>query len=204
MNNNEKQILDNILNLTKNLNDVELEQFYMIMENYLKSRSLIETVFYNLNMLKSCLEEEGLDEKEIIYAIMNNPSYIHADKADLSLCFAIISVIQDSKTGNYMKDDIIINNGKLLRGNASLLYARVKHIMHLIDTEDPILRNKYITIRKVLKITNQEFENTYKMSKEDLLSRYPFVFGSIEEINSWNEKYMSMKERMIKNNERTK
>lgn len=204
MNKDERKIIDKILNLSNNLEVEEVENFYSVMENYLKNRSLIETVFYNLTMLKTYMKEERLTDKEIIYAIMNNPSYIHADKAELSLCFAIISVIQDSKTGAYLKDDIIINNGKMLRINASLLYARVKHIMYLIETEDPILRNQYITIRKVLKNTNQEFENTYKVSKDELLSRYPFVHGTLNEINSWNEKYMEIKESQNNEIKRTK
>ena len=204
MNIEERKILDNILGLSKNLPNEDIERFYIVMDNYLKNRSLLETIYYNLTTLKSCMQEEGLSEKEIVYAIMNNPSFIHAEKADLSLTFGIISVIQDSKTGAYLKNDIIINYGKMLRWGTALLYARVKHIMYLIDSKSPILRNNFITIRKVLKSTNQEFENSYKICKEDLLSKYPFKRESIDEINSWNEKYMQIKERQDNENKRTK
>ena len=42
-------------------------------------------------------------------------------------------------------------------------------------------------MRKLLKVTNDEFKETYGLSKEDLLRKYPFSNNSIKEMQNWDE-----------------
>jgi len=181
-----KEFLNNEFLLYSYLNSDQVEDFYKVMEEYLHNRSKIETLKSNLEELKVLFYAFGLNDVEIIAAIKTNPSYIHADKHELLIKFFLLGKIIDKKTRNNMRKEIIIAKGKYLRTSHELIYARIKHLEHLQEVND-IVRNKDITARKILKITNEEFENTYGISREELLEKYPFKESTILELEEWPE-----------------
>ena len=184
---NELEIfLNNLLNLKNVLNDEEIKEFYNIINEYFKNRSKEETFEKNIKDLVKIYKEFNLTDKEIINSIKNNPSLIHADKRDLVFKFYMLGKVRDSKNGESLRKTIIVDKSKNLRTSYEVMYARIKHLESLRNNNE-VIRNDYITIRKLLKITNEEFETSYGISKEELLKRYPFTNDSIREIQTWDE-----------------
>lgn len=181
-----KEFLNIELKLEQNLPANEIIEFYSVIADYLNNRSKIETLESNLLSLRKIFFDFGLTEKEIIVAIKTNPSYIHADKVELVIKFYLLGKIVDSKTNICARNHIIVNNGKYLRTNFNVIYARIKHLISLRE-QNEVLRNEFITPRKIFKITNEEFKNTYGLAREELLSMYPFTMESLEEIKNWEE-----------------
>lgn len=181
-----KEFLNKEFLLYSYLTEEQIKDFYRIMEEYLHNRSKIQTLKSNLEELKVLFYAFGLNDLEIIAAIKSNPSYIHADKNDLLIKFFLLGKVIDKKTRQSMRKEIIIGKGKYLRTSHELIYARIKHLEYLQENND-IIRNKDITVRKIFKVTNEEFEITYGISRENLLKRYPFTNSTIIEIENWVE-----------------
>lgn len=180
------KFLNKELYLDECLSNEDKKDFYSIIKNYLNNRSKIETLEKNILSLRKIFYDFGLSNEEIIEAIKNNPSYIHADKIELVIKFYLLGKVVNSKTNISLRNFIIINKGKYLRTNYNVIYARIKHLIHLQELGD-IIRNEKITPRKIFKITNEEFETSYGLSRDKLLERYPFTIDSVKEIQMWEE-----------------
>ena len=125
----------------------------------------------------------GLSEREVIDAIRLNPSYIHANKVELVVKFYLLGKVVNPENNISVRNEIIVRKGKFLRTNYNVIYARIKHLMFLRENFD-VLRSETITARKVFKLTNEEFETTYGISRDALLSAYPFTIQTIDEIKN--------------------
>ena len=183
-----KEFLNKTLKLAENLSLDEEQEFYSVINEYLTNRSKIETLQHNLIDLIELLKDYNLSDYEIILAIKNNPSYIHTDKVELAIKFMLAAKVADKNLdGEDNRKNLIINKGKYFRINYNLIYARIKWLLKLQEEENSILRNNDITVRKVFKITNEEFKNTYEITKEELLQQFPFTVSSLQEIKAWDE-----------------
>lgn len=182
-----KEFLNKEFLLYSYLNINQIKEFYDVMEDYLHNRSKIETLKSNLEELKVLFYAFGLNDLEIIAAIKSNPSYIHADKHELLIKFFLLGKVIDKKSGQSIRKEIIIGKGKYLRINYELIYARIKHLEYLQKSNSGVLKNFDITVRKIFKTTNEEFESIYGISRENLLKQYPYNDKTIIEIEDWYE-----------------
>jgi len=192
-----------ILNLENNLVIDEFDDFYSVLDKYLENRSKEETFLKNLVELRNLLYDFGLSEREVIDAIKLNPSYIHANKVELVVKFYLLGKVVDSENNNSVRNEIIVRKGKFLRTNYNVIYARIKHLMFLRENFE-ILRSETITARKIFKLTNEEFETSYGMSRDGLLNAYPFTTQTLDEIKNWPENKQILNDYEEKRNARSK
>lgn len=158
----------------------ELEiKFYEIIFNYLKNRTAVETFDNNLRDTVSFYEIVGVSYPDMIKSIMNWPSIIHADKNELFKKYLLLALVVNSEDNSCDRDNIIVNHPKDLMTGFDTIYARIMHLSKLSSEGE--LRTERITRRKLFKITNSEFEQSYGLSKEDLLRIYP-VNGMVFEV----------------------
>jgi len=85
----------------------------------------------------------------------------------------------------------------------NVIYARIKHLMFLRENFE-ILRSETITARKIFKLTNEEFETSYGMSRDGLLNAYPFTTQTLDEIKNWPENKQILNDYEEKRNARSK
>lgn len=185
-----KYNLEKYLNITNYYTSEELEKYYAKIDSYLRIR-IDENVF-----LKNLIEKTiffrslGYSLEDISKMIYNFPSLLHMDKREVLIKYLLLGKIVVSNTLVCDRDDIILNHTKDLICGKELLYAR---IMFFLTVDDINQRKNEITRRKTLKITSNEFFNTYRIDKQKLLKLFPFNSASMKIICSWKENEDVMK-----------
>lgn len=165
--------LEKKLFLKEFLTSNECIEFYEKISSYLANRSKVETFYNNLDETISFLEKLGLDYRSIITSIYNWPAIIHSDKKALLDKVLLIRSIEGKGISNINSIDIIVNHPKDLMTGIDTIYARIQFF--LSDASKDVTRKDAITRRKLFKITNSEFENSYFISKDQLISNYPYT-----------------------------
>lgn len=197
MNKEVKQMLEEKLFLSSFLDEKEKERFYQAINSYLKNRSSIETVAKNLDELKDLYEILSIDYKSMLNSIVVWPAIIHTNKQDLLYKYLISDVVVNSE-GIKVRDDILINHPKWFMTSLSLIYARVMFFLN--EESNSVTRKNNITSKKIFRITNDEFLETYGITKEKLITNFPISEEGLLEILSWEENkeiYENLKERNI-------
>ena len=119
----------------------------------------------------------------MLISMMNWPAIIHSNKEELFIKFLMLANVVSWRTGELARYNILINHPKDLMTGIDTIYARLCYLQ--TDHAKIMLRNEGLTRRKILKVTHSEFEEMYKINKEDLLSNYPFTPEALKEIMSW-------------------
>ena len=191
-----KIYLEEYLHLSNYYNSEQIQKFYEKILNGSFKRMTEDKILEYIETFIDLFQLLDFNEFEIITAINNEPSLLHADKYDLLSKYLILSKVVD-KDGICCRDDIFINHPKDLRISLKLLYAR---IMFLINNQD-VMRNSNITRRKVLKITNEEFRKIYcrNITNDELISLYPFNSEDYQNIFNWPEN-LHIKEKILAEN----
>lgn len=160
-----KKFLEEKLNLSEFLSKEAIDEFYSSMQRYLKKKRIYKnSLSYRLDETIEFLEFLDLEYLDILTTIKNYPSILHANKKDFLEKYLLLGVIKDPKTNEEIRKDILVNHSKYLIIGFKTLYARYKY---LVENEEAL--TKYY----LLKMTNKEFENTFKRSNEVLISEYP-------------------------------
>ena len=193
-----KRILTEKLFLEQFLNEKEIEKFYAMIEHYLLNRSTTETFLKNIDATIQFFELVGVDYRGMLTSMMNWPAIIHANKDELLIKFMLLADVVSFRTGELARYNILINHPKDLMTGIETIYARLCYLQS--EQGKIMLRNEGITRRKVLKVTHSEFEEIYRIKKEDLLERYPFTPDALEDIMRWE----SNREFVEKYEEKTK
>jgi hypothetical protein len=178
-----KRILTEKLFLEQFLNEKEIEKFYAMIEHYLLNRSTTETFLKNIDATIQFFELVGVDYRGMLTSMMNWPAIIHANKDELLIKFMLLADVVSFRTGELARYNILINHPKDLMTGIETIYARLCYLQS--EQGKIMLRNEGITRRKVLKVTHSEFEEIYRIKKEDLLERYPFTPDALEDIMHW-------------------
>ena len=178
-----KNILKEKLFLEQFLDEREIEKFYAMVSHYLLNRSTQETILKNIDATIEFFELVGVDYRDMLISMMNWPAIIHSNKEELFIKFMLLSDVVSFRTGELARYNILINHPKDLMTGIDTIYARLCYLQS--EHAKVLLRNEGLTRRKILKVTHSEFEDMYKISKEDLLSQYPFTGDALNEIKSW-------------------
>ena len=178
-----KNILKEKLFLEQFLDEREIEKFYAMVSHYLLNRSTQETFLKNIDATIEFFELVGVDYRDMLISMMNWPAIIHSNKEELFIKFMLLSDVVSFRTGELDRYNILINHPKDLMTGIDTIYARLCYLQS--EHAKVLLRNEGLTRRKILKVTHSEFEDMYKISKEDLLSQYPFTGDALNEIKSW-------------------
>ena len=186
-----KLMLEEHLHLSQYLNEKQKNNFYQKMNIYLNTRISEDTFINELVDLIELFNDIEIFLPDIITAIYNEPSLLHANKIDLFYKYLLLAKVVSKDTNQTVRKDIFVNHPKDLRVSLPVLYARIKYLENL-----GLVRTEGITRRKVLKITHEEFNASYVednslKNKFDLINLYPFDEAAIEDILSWpdNEKF---------------
>ena len=178
-----KRVLNEKLFLEQFLNEKEIEKFYAMVSHYLLNRSTQGTFLKNIDATIEFFEMVGVNYRDMLTSMMNWPAIIHSNKDELLIKFMLLADVVSFRTGELARYNILINHPKDLMTGIDTIYARLCYLQS--DHAKILLRNEGITRRKVLKVTHSEFEEMYRINKEDLLSRYPFTPEALEDIMSW-------------------
>ncbi len=178
-----KNILEEKLFLSQFLDEKEKEHFFAVISHYLLNRSAIETFLKNIDDTISFFEMVNVDYRDMLISIMNWPAIIHANKEELFIKFLLLANVVSWRTGELARYNILINHPKDLMTGIDTIYARICYLQS--EHAKILLRNEGLTRRKILKVTHTEFEEMYRIKKEDLLSKYPFTAEAIREVMDW-------------------
>ena len=178
-----KKIVDEKLCLREYLDDSQREEFYSVISEYLKNRSSMDALAKNLDELNDFFRKLNYDYISEITVIKNWSAIIHTDKNDLFYKYLVMARILNKDTFESIRDDELLNHGKDFMTSIRLLYARVRYL----DAHPELVGGSFITRRKTLKITNEEFLNSYNISKDALLQLFPWNREALELVLSWEE-----------------
>ena len=190
-----KFVLEDKLFVKEHLSLEDEQKLYAIISSYLENRTSLSTFIKNLDDTIAFYELIGVSYSDMIRSIMIWPAIMHADKNELVKKYLILVYVVNAKNGMCDRDNIVINHPKDLMTGFDTIYARVMHLSRMAF--DGELRTEVITRRKLFKTTNLEFEQSYGLSKEMLLERYPVTEDVIESLKKHNmnkelvEKYES-------------
>lgn len=155
------------------------------LEQYIANSRRKESSFENdVLQLISTLSELQYSLNDIIAIISKTPSILHLNKNDIFWRYLLFEKIIDTKSGKSIRESLIIEKPEYFRTSQQTLYARIKHLES--DAGMAYRRNKdFITVRQVIKASNQEFETSYRISKEQLEKKYPFDTNAMQDIIQW-------------------
>lgn len=175
------------------LNKFELEDkdnariFYDVMVSYIKTvRRDIKTFKNNVDEVLDVFLKCGYNNNQIIQILTREPSLLHSDKHDIFWRVLLLGKVYDTHTNMSVRKSYLIQNPRILRTSQDVLYARIKYLesdegkLYLRKESNP-------TARQVTKLTHNEFETSYHISKEDLVNKYPFDNKAQLDVVSWPE-----------------
>ena len=169
LDNRVKDLLEEKLNFTKYITASEKDYFYSILAKYLKKKKVYMNDFQNkLNETIQFLTFLDFNEQEIVTIIRHYPAILHTNKKDYFLKYLILASLID----NDLRKELVIHYPKYLIIGLKTLYARYEYL----TTQ----KRKYQTKYYLLKMTNNEFKNTFGISHETLLAMYPYSDDKIE------------------------
>lgn len=177
-----KDLLEEKLCLSKYLTPENINTFYNAMNQYFKQKRFSYSYFANLlNTTIDFCQFLDLSFGEIIGIINNHPAIIHANKEELLAKYLLLAVLPDENEKS-VRRDILLNHPKYLIVGLSTMYARYSYLS-AHDMGNNI--SKYY----LLKMTNKEFENTFKISAEQLKAEYPTpdTLELIQKLLAWPE-----------------
>ncbi len=184
MNKEELIILDKKLNLNKILKEEEKNNFINAINKYFSTNRVTFDYFIKhldrFIILYTYILHFNL--KDVINAITSSPTVIQEETEELFLKYLILAKMDN--VGNIQgRDDVFINHPKDLRIGINNLYGRLMFLL----SGNGITRNDNISRKKLLTMTNDNWETTYKITKEQLINKYPLNKENIEEIKNWEE-----------------
>ncbi len=184
MNKEELIILDKKLNLNKILNEEEKDNFINAINKYFSTNRVTFDYFIRhldrFIILYTYILHFTL--KDVINAVTSSPTVIQEETEELFLKYLILAKMDN--VGNIQgRDDVFINHPEDLRTGIKILFGRLMFLL----SDNEITRNDNISRKKLFKTTNKEWEMTYKITKEQLINKYPLNKENIEEIKNWEE-----------------
>lgn len=182
-----KEVLDFILDKFDLNEDIQTREFYSSMVSYIKTvRRDINSFKINIDEIIDMFSNCGYDNDEIMQILTKEPSLLHSNKLDVFWRILILGKVCDTKTNIDIRRDYLIKNPRILRTSQDVMYARVMYLLS-DEAKEYLRKDSNPTIRQVSKLTHQEFETSYKISKEELLKHYPFNNKAQVEVVSWEE-----------------
>lgn len=178
-----KYINDRLV-LREFLTPLQIEKFHLIIAKYLTNRTTLEAFKTNFEGTLEFFSFLGFSITATLYSIMKWPSMIHANKEEILKKYLIMSKVVDPSSGAPVRDDILVNHPKDFMTGFDLIYARM---MFFLEAEHSMTKNDLITRRKLIKTTNDEFEQIYRVSKTDLIAMYPIPQNILDILLSWDE-----------------
>ena len=180
-------ILNFVLNKFE-LNDKEnANNFYNAMVSYIKTvRRDINTFKFNVDEVLDVFIKCGYNNDQIIEILTKEPSLLHSDKLDIFWRLLLFGKVYDTQTNKSVRESYLIQNPRILRISQDVIYARIKYL----ESDDGKLylrKENNPTARQVTKLTHNEFKNSYHITKEDLINKYPFDDKAQLEVVSWPE-----------------
>lgn len=182
-----KDILNYILNKFELKNDKKSHDFYNSLVLYIQTvRRDISTFCKNIDDSLELFAKCGYDNDQIMKMLTNEPSLLHANKYDLFWRILILGKVIDVQTGEDVRQLYMINNPRILRTSQNITYARIKYL-ESDEGKMKVRRARGLTSRQITKVTHTEFFESYGISKEELLNKYPFNNDAQLEVISWPE-----------------
>ena len=120
-----------------------------------------------------------------MHMVSKSPSILHLDKDDLLWRFLLLGKVIDTKTGKLARETYVLEKPRTFTISQDVLYARIKYL----ESEDgmPYRRKKdYLTVRQIIGSSKEEFENSYKISNDELLKKFPFDNAAQLEVVGWD------------------
>ena len=185
--NEQKEIAEYILsNFTFN-DELSYLNFCKIIYEYVKNvRRDVNSLKKNIDEIIELFFISGYTNDQVINIISKEPSLLHEDKNKTFWKLLLLGKVYNTKSLLSVRDSDFISNPRMFRTSNAVIYARIKYLESEEGKE--YLRNKdFLTKRQIIKCTNEEFENSYKKSKEELLKLFPFDNKAELEIVSWDE-----------------
>lgn len=182
-----KDILNFVLNMFSLENNEDSQKLYVSLVNYVKTvRRNVETFKKNVSEIIELFSMCGYSNEDIIKIIGEEPSLLHANKNDVFWRLLVLGKVIDRKSGLSARKQAFIEKPQMLRTSQAVTYARIKYLeskrgKEFLRTDD------VLTIRKITKITNNEFATSYGIEKEELLKMYPFNNKAQLDVVSWEE-----------------
>lgn len=191
-----QKILEERLNFESCFNLQETNEFINSIQQYLKRKEMtVKTFLRRMDETLELFDFLGFNYYESLTAIKNYPSIVQANKKDYFTKYLILGSLGiDENNNEEYRKEIVIEHPKYLITSHKTLYARFKFLLEK--------STKYLTKYYLLKITNQDFYNTFNIHNDDLIAKYPFNDAAFEEILKLpeNAKYFNkIQERKNKN-----
>ena len=169
-----KEVLEEKLNISVFLNEAAQESIITNIYNYcLSKRMYRESLANHLDQTIDFLQKLHFEQEEILAAINNSPSLIHANKQDMFAKYLILSVLDNTPLKSTRKE-LLVNRPKYYIIGIQTLYARYKFLSDK--------GSNYISKWYLLKMTNKEFEDCFGVSQESLTTMYPYDSNCILEL----------------------
>lgn len=167
--------------------NAQSHEFYNVLVEYIRNlRASVDTFKINVSEIIQLFTKCGYSNEEIIFMLTKEPSLLHSDKNDIFWRILILGKVIDFKTGKSVRNTYMIYNPRILRISQDVMYARIKYLES--DEGKQFLKSDCsITLRKIVKSTHSEFESSYHISKQLLLSSYPFDNDAQLDVISWDE-----------------
>lgn len=183
-NEEKKEILDFILEKFQFNDKEQATIFYNNIVRYISTlRRKVDTFKKNVDEILEMLKKLDFSNDEIIIMLSKEPSLLHSNKDEMFYRMLIFGkIIPDWEK----RKELIVHKPQNLRTSEKTTYARVKYL-----TSDNGLQFRRktgnLTARQLVKISHDEFEDFYKISKEKLLKSYEFNNAALLDIISWPE-----------------
>lgn len=196
INESTQKILKERLNFKSCFNSQETNEFINSVQEYLKRKEMnVNTFLRRIDETLELFNFLDFNYHDTLVTIMHYPSIVQANKKDYLTKYLILGSLGiDEENNEEYRKEIMVEHTKYLIIGHKNLYARYKFLVQK--------STKYLTRYYLLKMTNQEFYNTFKMNSDELIKQYPFNDVAFEEILKLpeNEKYYhKVQERKIKN-----
>lgn len=170
-----EKTLEELFDLSKIVSKSEQQKILDILQKYCEDKRVYNKVLtYHLQNTIEFLTLLNFSKLEMITAIKNGPTIIHANKKDLLAKYLLLASLKETKSSEVVRKDLLINYPKYYVIGISTMYARMKYLAKLGE--------KSITKWHVMKMTNKEFENRFGFSQEKLIENYPYDETKMDEL----------------------
>lgn len=185
--NEKKEIFDYIVNKFSLENNELSKSFYNSIIEYIKSvRRCVDTFYKNVDEIIELFIACGYDNDQIMQILSKEPSILHENKNDIFYRILILGKVFYPKDESCVRDSYLLQNPRILRTSQEVMYARIKYL-ESSEGRSHLRHNNYLTNRQITKATHKEFQNSYGISKDELLKKYPFDTDALLDIVSWPE-----------------
>ena len=168
LNNDYQKTLNEKLLLNEYLNTEEIKTFYEAIDKFLSRKKINMAAFIRrLDETLELLKFLDFEYYDCLKIIAHYPSIVQANKKDYFTKYLILASLGiNEETKQEYRNEIMIEHSKYMIIGHKTLYARFRFLENR--------GSKYLTRYYLLKMTNQEFHNTFRLANDELIAKYPF------------------------------